>query len=104
MTPYPLCLACLLTVAADGMGQDSLSVFPDSVVLAGMHEGRQLLVTLARPGDRGNDLTRKVTYTVTVPGVASISPSGFVRPVGKGETTITVEALGQKCTVKVIVG
>jgi hypothetical protein len=101
---FSLTLACLLTVAAYGKGADSVSVFPDSFVLAGMHEGRQLLVTLPKSGDRGDDLTRKATYTVTAPGIVSISPSGFVRPVGKGETTIAVEVLGQKCMVKVTVG
>jgi hypothetical protein len=104
MRPLLLCLVCLLAVADDGRGQGSLSVFPDSFVLSGMHEGRQLLVTLAKSNDRSDDLTRTATYTMTAPGVASVSPSGFVRPVGRGETTIAIEALGQKRTVKVIVG
>lgn len=81
-------------------GQGTLEVFPEQFGLAGVHEGRQLIVTAAG----GKDVTRKAKYTVAGAGVVRVSTDGYVRPVGKGETTVVVEAAEQKRQVRVTVG
>src|ERR1700736_1982530 len=101
--PVGLCSCLLFAVASAAHAQGTVAVYPESFVLAGMHEGRQLLVTAPKADDRGDDLTRKATYTPAKPGVVFVGPTGHVRPLGKGETTIIVEALGQKQEVKVVV-
>jgi hypothetical protein len=95
-----LCFGLFLAAA---QAQESIAIYPESFVLAGMHAGRQLLVTLPKPEDRGDDLTRKATYAPAKTGIVFVGPTGHVRPLGKGETTIVVEALGRKREVKVVV-
>ncbi|MBM4072383.1 MAG: DUF1553 domain-containing protein [Planctomycetes bacterium] len=76
----------------------ALEVFPLQFELAGMHEGRQLLVEL-----QDRDMTRKASYAATRAGVVRVTGQGYVRPVGVGATTITVEANGQQKSVRVTV-
>ena len=78
-----------------------LQVMPAQVELAGAHQGRQLLVTAAEPKIR--DVTRKATFTAENPNIVRVSSQGYVRPVGKGETTITVEFQGHKQKIPVSV-
>ncbi|HMF19870.1 MAG TPA: DUF1549 domain-containing protein, partial [Gemmataceae bacterium] len=78
-----------------------LQVMPPQVELAGAHQGRQLLVTAADP--RIRDVTRKATFTVENPKIVRVSSQGYVRPMGKGETTITVEFQGHKQKIPVVV-
>jgi hypothetical protein len=106
------CSACLLSgwllalptaVRADGKRPaGNLEVTPAQFELAGRHQGRQLLVTLTREG-RARDATRQARYAVEPSGVVRVSSEGHVRPAGKGEATITVEAGGQKQQVRVAV-
>src|SRR5262249_56986903 len=49
------------------------------------------------------DVTRKATVTVENPKIVRVSSQGYVRPVGKGETTITIDFQGQKRQVPVVV-
>lgn len=93
----------LLATSARLSAQETLSVYPKSFTLAGMHEGRQLLVTAPKPDERGDDLTRSATYSTAKPGIVFVGPTGHVRPLARGETTIVVEALGQKREVQVTV-
>lgn len=98
--------AILLFAVVFGAGgfvrADSLVVSPDSFDLMGMHEGRQLIVTADRSG-KLNDVTRAANYTVAPSGIVRVTPQGYVRPVGKGEATVTIESNGLKSTVKVAV-
>jgi hypothetical protein len=91
---------------AAARGQDAgsvrLEVSPARIELAGLREGRQFLVTLTRD-NRPADLTRKAKYGVAPDGVARVSTDGYVRPIGKGEADITIEATGLKQTVHVVV-
>src|SRR5262245_64234866 len=80
----------------------TLTVFPEQVDLAGLNQGRQLLVTAENAG-RPSDLTGEARFTVSPPGVVRVSPRGYVRPAGKGEATVTVEAAGQSRSVRVTV-
>ncbi len=103
-----LCSICALavpiTVRADGpKGTADLEVTPDRFELAGMHQGRQLVVSLPGADRRPQDMTRKARYAVAPTGVVRVSTQGHVRPVGKGEAIITVEIAGRKRQVQVAV-
>jgi Protein of unknown function (DUF1549)/Protein of unknown function (DUF1553) len=79
----------------------NLAVFPAQIELAGMNEGRQLVVSAAN-----TDLTREAQYSAAPPGIVRVSPGGYVRPIGKGEAAITIDlggAGGQRQTVPVSV-
>jgi hypothetical protein len=92
------------TGPAEGQSQaqTGLEVVPKQLALEGAHQGRQLIVTFFGPA-KARDLTRKASYQVAKPGIVRVTEQGYVRPVGKGETVITVEAEGQKRQVQVTV-
>jgi hypothetical protein len=91
-------LALPAALRADTAGNaTTVTVFPQQFDLAGMNEGRQLVVS------GKTDLTREASYTANPPGIVRVSPRGYVRPIGKGEATIDVEAGGQRRTVRVTV-
>jgi hypothetical protein len=81
----------------------TLTVTPIRFDLAGMQEGRQLVVTAQEPSGKQHDLTRHARYSAAPPGIVRVTPQGYVRPLGKGEATITVEAEGRSATVPVTV-
>jgi hypothetical protein len=79
-----------------------VTVVPERFSLGSAYEGRQLLVTAEDAGGP-HDLTREARYTASPAGVVEVSPEGYVRPAGRGEATVTVEAAGQKRSVPVVV-
>jgi hypothetical protein len=81
----------------------SLTVTPYRFDLAGMHEGLQLVVSATGADHGQHDVTRSTHYSAQPPGVVRITPLGYVRPAGKGEATITVEAGGRTATARVTV-
>jgi len=92
-------LAALLFAGRSlGASSQNLEVFPDAVELSGMHQGRQLIITVD-----GRDLTRKAEYSVVGPRIVHVTEQGYVRPVGKGETSIAVEVQGRKQVLRVSV-
>ncbi len=99
-------LAALLGVGLAGQSSSEpapsssgfLAVVPEQFELAGIHEGRQLLVAV-----QGRDFTRQAQYTVANPGIVRVTEGGYVRPIGKGETMIAVEANGHKRSIRVTV-
>jgi hypothetical protein len=109
-TTFVWALLCACVVAAAAFSQQpaktatraGLQVTPERVELAGLREGQQLVVT-SSTDTRLLDMTRKANYSVMPPGVARVSTEGFVRPIGKGEAEVTVEAMGLKQTVHIVV-
>ncbi len=67
----------------------SQTVYPERFELAGFHESRQLLIT--GKAEKESDLTRVAKYQVEPAGIVRVSETGLVRPVAKGETTISVQ-------------
>jgi hypothetical protein len=92
-TALAIALVSLITASARA---ETLSVLPQNFEIAGMHEGRQLVVTLAE-----RDVTRTAAYSVKPTGIVRVTEQGYVRPAGKGEATITIEAGGQKQEIHV---
>jgi hypothetical protein len=85
-------------------GAAAVDVQPECFTLAGMQEGRQLLVSGPGADNRPRDLTRKATYRVSPAGIVRVTPEGYVRPASKGAATITVEVGGRRREVRVVVG
>jgi hypothetical protein len=79
----------------------SLSISPTTFTLAGIHEGRQLLVTAIDGDGRERDVTSQTRYRIEPAGVARVSRMGYVQPLGKGAATITAEGPGQTVTARV---
>jgi hypothetical protein len=78
-----LCLASAHLALAD---EASLTVSPpDRLVLEDSLARRQLRVSVA-----GGDVTRACTYEVADPAVARVDETGYVVPLGPGETVVTV--------------
>lgn len=88
----------LVSVPALVAAQPALDVFPAQFELAGLHEGRQLLVTL-----NGRDSTRDALYAADKTNVIRVSSQGYVRPIRKGEATIQITAGEQKREVRIVV-
>jgi hypothetical protein len=92
----PLSLCAAGTTVPKG-----LSVLPSRFALHGLHDGRQLLVTLTDLAGKARDVTHEARYRAVPPGVVRISSTGYVHPAGKGSATVEVESAGQTCTVRV---
>jgi hypothetical protein len=117
MKPRPLGVVLRQFVLALGLGlaapsillaqgqapAPTLTVAPEHFNLAGMHEGLQLIVTAEGPDHRLLDVTRQAQYNAAPAGVVRVTPQGYVRPAGKGEATVRVEAGGRTCTAHVAV-
>jgi hypothetical protein len=89
----PLCLASTL-IGCSTSGLDSIQVSPTSQSLA-VGQTAQLKAVgtfgnASRPSTQ--DITGTVTWTSTVPAVATVSPAGMVTAVGAGTSVITANA------------
>jgi hypothetical protein len=99
-----LLLVCAPAAAADSQaGVTSVAVTPPQFELAGMHEGRQLIVTGEDASHRQRDLTHEAQYQAAPPGIVRVTAQGYVHPAGTGEATISVQVAGQSQTVHVLV-
>ena len=101
----PLALALAATLPAHGQtNQVRVKVAPENFELAGMQDGRQVLVDCGggrRPAPRPD--ARTPAMWRSPPASSMFRPQGYVRPAGKGEATITVEAAGRSHSIRVIV-
>jgi hypothetical protein len=78
----------------------SLDVQPAKVVLTGRYEAAQLLVTAKLASGDVADVTRMAKLNA-VGGIAEITPSGQISPLGNGAGTIHVEMAGISAEVPV---
>jgi hypothetical protein len=80
-----------------------LTVTPGGpLLLSGLRDGRQLLVTAEYPDGRQRDLTHAARYTPTPAGVLRVS-RGYVAPAAPGEAVLKVEAAGLSAEVRLTV-
>ncbi len=98
-----LVLVAPVRALADGPAMARLDVAPGRCELAGLREGRQLIVTATAHGGQLVDLTRKAKYEVAPAGVVRVSSDGYIRPAARGEADVTIDAGGLKQTVHVVV-
>jgi hypothetical protein len=95
-----LSFGLLLALVTSARGQSPSEVFPKRFEIAGLHEGRQLVITATRDG-KPADLTRHAKYVVADRRIVEVSDSGFVRALAQGRTTIAVEVGGQRSSIDV---
>jgi hypothetical protein len=95
MTKYLLALvACTTAAHADPA---KLSVFPAKVELHGPRAEQRIGVLTDR------EITSTARYTSANPKIATVDNRGVVRPIADGETSINIEAAGQKTSIPVVV-
>ena len=71
---------------------------PEDIVLNGPNDRAQLVVAGKYSSGQSHDLTHKVTYKASKPGVVQIDVDGFVTPLADGEVTITATSAGTSVT------
>jgi hypothetical protein len=98
-----LCISLAPSSTLLAKAPPALVVSPDRFALAGPHDTRQLLVSARGPDGRSRDVTRTARYSVSAPGVVSVTVGGQVRVLGKGIATITVTAGRQTIAASVTV-
>jgi hypothetical protein len=79
----------------------SLEVRPAQVVLKGIDDSRQLVLTATLTGGRPQDLTHDVKYEVADGKVARVTDTGRIVPVANGATIVTARFAGRAVTVPV---
>ncbi len=67
----------------------TLNAYPNQIVLKGMEDAQQILVTATLAGNRLQDLTTDIQYEVGDSKIARVTSSGRVLPIANGATTIT---------------
>ncbi|MAR10967.1 MAG: S-layer protein [Blastopirellula sp.] len=107
MNRSPVLLACATLLIACGavLGQDDfpglgpigtlsgLEFSPtDNLVLRGVNDRAQLVVSGKYTSGQLHDLTHQVTYQSAPSGIVQIDRSGFVTPLADGKVTITVRS------------
>jgi len=94
---------CPLMAAADRVeaGVVRVEVVPAEVVLTGARARQQLAVSGFGTEGSVCDLTDRARFTVEPPGVAAVSPTGVVTPLGEGTGSIRVDAPGRTARVSV---
>jgi hypothetical protein len=97
MTKRLLTCALFAFVVGPALAAKPLSVFPARIELHGPRAEQRLGIL----GER--ELTRSARYSSENPKIATVGSDGVVRPAGDGETSITIEAEGQKVRVPVVV-
>jgi hypothetical protein len=67
----------------------NLNAYPNQIVLKGIEDAQQVLVTATLAGNRLQDLTTDIQYEVGDSKIARVTSTGRVLPVANGATTIT---------------
>lgn len=96
---HRLLWSAILLLPATAVAAD-LSILPGPITLNGPEAYQQLLAE-AKLDNHQEDWTRTVKWTSTNPAVATVDPSGTIRPVSDGEASITAAAEGRTASVTV---
>ncbi|MBI1830630.1 MAG: DUF1549 domain-containing protein, partial [Planctomycetes bacterium] len=78
-----------------------LVVYPPRIELSGPRDEQRIGIVGEYAGGRSWDWSRSAKMTSANPKVAEIDAAGVVRPVGDGQTTITIEVAGKSQSVNV---
>ena len=77
------------------------STYPSQIDFTGPRDEQRLGVLGQFSDGRTWELTRTAKYTSANPKIAEVDSAGIVRPVGEGQTTITVAVNGKNQTIPV---
>ncbi|MSQ94377.1 MAG: DUF1553 domain-containing protein [Gemmataceae bacterium] len=78
-----------------------LSTYPGQIDFTGPRDEQRIGIVGEFADGRTWELTRTAKYTSANAKIAEVDAAGIVRPVGDGQTTITVEANGKSQTIPV---
>ncbi|MBI2808328.1 MAG: DUF1553 domain-containing protein [Planctomycetes bacterium] len=79
----------------------TLTVYPPNIDLAGPRDEQRIGVVGHFADGRTWELTRSAKYSVGNPKIAEVDANGIVRPVGNGQTTITINTNGKSQSIPV---
>lgn len=81
----------------------TLEIYPARIAFTGPRDEQRIIVLGIWGDGRKHDLTRTATFTTTQAKTATVDPTGVVRPIRDGTTTLTVSYQGTTVTVPVSV-
>ena len=96
---FALLLACCC-----GSGQLAFAEWhagPSQIELPHPESSQQVLVGTQLSDERSLDLTRRVEFSFTEPGVASIDDRGLIKPLADGNTELRIRYEGQEKTLPI---
>ncbi len=79
----------------------TLTVQPDKVILKGIDDAQQLILTASLAGSRVLDLTHDVKYEVADDKIVRVTSTGRIVPIANGSTTVTARFGPKSVTVAV---
>lgn len=101
-------LLILLSIATTSAWADeplnivgNILVEPSTIRLTHQRQPHSIVVTARTDEGLSVDLTSQATWTTADDSIATVDLLGWVQPVSKGSTTVTVKAAGQEATVEV---
>jgi hypothetical protein len=83
--------------------ESDFRILPTETKLIGPESSQRLVVESVSGGKFVGEATANATFASSNSAVATVDPSGIVRPVGDGEATITATVDGRQATAKVTV-
>ncbi len=78
-----------------------LMTYPAEIELSGPRDEQRIGVLGAFADGRSWELTSSAKYTIANTKIAEVDATGIVRPVGDGQTTVTIESNGKSQTIPV---
>lgn len=78
-----------------------LTVYPTQIELTGPRDEQRIGIVGEYADGRSWDLSRSAKLTSANPKIAEVDAAGIVRPMGDGQTTITIDVAGKSQTVAV---
>ena len=75
-----------------------IQILPSSFAITGPHAGQRLLVEGTFADGHEEELTSKVTVTISNPSVAKVEEGSIISPLGDGQATITATIRGLHAT------
>src|SRR3989442_1753614 len=99
--PMGWALLWLGALTSSVSASQELKLLPPEATLIGPESAQRLIVEAEADGQFVGALTDRATFTSSDPAVATIDPSGMLRPAGDGEATITATVDGRQATARV---
>src|SRR5262249_8156853 len=79
----------------------TLTVYPTKISLDGPRAEQRVGVLGDYADGRAWDLGRSVKFSIAKPDIATVDATGLVRPMGDGETILTIQAGGKRTTIPI---
>lgn len=101
--PRPTAKVIVPAEVGERVPLSALSISPAEVVLGLDDDGFQMLAALRGTSGGQRDVTREVRWSIGPPGVATVDPSGHLRPVAAGAARLRGELGGETAEIAITV-